>query len=298
MGKTKIKTNNIFPMQKLVLFEQPSARETATFDLLSTSLEKLENKLKNFQNNFLSIDISGKALPPKVMERLAKFLYPYSPRIKILYMNDILVGLPDEEAESSLSVLNDTLTKKNNHLNLEELYLFDNALGQDGLERIKDILLCSFPTLKVLDISNIGFSVEACKLMKQYCLKEDSSFPLTTLLCDNNYLSNEGCEDFSFILSCFKDLKSLRLSSCRLTHDGLIPVLNSIKDLSMEELDLSDCLLDEECMELISRIACNTNIEVLNLSMTCLTQYTLQRLVSLNQNTKSIRTLNISDNSY
>ena len=194
-------------------------------------------------------DLSGNSIPAGPMKAFAVFLSKR--RVSGLNLSDVMASINEMEAYNALAVFSRRLVRSPS-LRLTFLDLSDNALGEAGIHSLSPLIVHAAPTLLELNINNVGFSREACEYFLQL-LSPFDSLPLEKLTCDNNYLSNAGCTALSAILAKCKNMRHLRVSSCRISEEGLAllwPSVHSMKNL--EHLDLSDSVFTSnaiKCLE-------------------------------------------------
>eukprot|EP00477_Mikrocytos_mackini_P001045 GAHX01001122.1.p1 GENE.GAHX01001122.1~~GAHX01001122.1.p1 ORF type:complete len:446 (+),score=90.45 GAHX01001122.1:193-1530(+) len=264
------------------LFEDSTQRHVLTTKDMIRAISNLKNRLD--VKSRMYIDIAGNSIPAGPMKLLAQFLSTLN--LVGLKMYDIMASLHHLEAYASLAVFTKYITKSKLD-ELEELDVSDNAFGEAGLRSLKDLLIKIIPNLKVLNLANIGFSKDACVFLKDTfltCNEGNRSFPLETFICDNNYLSDQGCEDLVTILNNCPHLKNLQISASRISTEGLKYIIPTIRNCSkLEKLNLADTYFNDETFkELVDALNQHvTKLEELNLGMTSIELHQLELLFRL-----------------
>jgi Ran GTPase-activating protein (RanGAP) involved in mRNA processing and transport len=141
---------------------------------------------------------------------------------------------------SGASILADTLL---NNRTLELLSLWNNQVGDRGVQSLSNALSINRSTLKKLDLSQNDVTDEGARHLAQM-LKTNKI--LTHLTLSNNKISNEGVQLLADALQNRNNtLKKLSLTQNKLLSDASVDfLLNMFKhNRSLEKLWVDDCNL-------------------------------------------------------
>ncbi|KAJ2489033.1 Ran GAP Rna1 [Coemansia sp. RSA 2050] len=238
-----------------------------------TTAEDIEPYLEELRNveNLEELRLNGNTIGAEAAQALASVLKT-KPTLKIATLHDIFTSRLKDEVKQSVIALCSVLI---DFPNLIELNLSDNAFGPLGAEAMSEFL-SKHTGLQVLKLNNNGLGIHggttiANALIKcqAECERLGKEPALHTIVCGRNRLENGAAPAFA---KAFAALKSLR--EVRMPQNGIRP---------------------EGIAELVSGLASNSKLAILDLQDNTFTHSGSAALVSALPNWDALEHLNIGD---
>jgi hypothetical protein len=140
------------------------------------------------------------------------------------------------------------------------LWLKRNPIGDQGIEAVAQ-LLRNHPTLRTLDLVNVGMTMQSLPLLVDACSQAQA---LSRIYLGGNNLGLESAELLVQLMKLTPNLKALHLNASKLGDDGTIHLADHLPD-TIEELSLaSNGLTSRGAVALAKVLANHPNMKSLS----------------------------------
>ncbi|KAK8794750.1 hypothetical protein WA158_001731 [Blastocystis sp. Blastoise] len=263
-------------------------RELLNAENIEKYIQRLEGKHENIDHIKLSTKTFNEDAAKIIGQEIIKMK-----NLKKADLSDTISGLSNEDAQKTLEIFVESL--KDHDLNL--LDLSDNALGPEGVEILKKLIVNKNELTEILLI-NDGLSADSCKIITNI-FKETAPMTLKKLHFHNNMSGNDGAIAISEALSCTPSLEDFRWSCTRTGEEGALALSRALGSLPhLKKLYIGDNYFGESCGDLLyDAIRTMNQLEELILSDISLEDEGIQRVLeALIESHAPITKLNLSLN--
>lgn len=208
--------------------------------------------------SYTQIAFSGNTIGVPAGTTLAHHL-SLQPSLKIIEMSDMFTGRLKSEIPLILTALMGAFHGKPiTHLNLS-----DNAFGPAGAEPLVPFLKNN-NVLTTLHLNNNGLGIGGGKIIASALVDNNK---LDTIIMGRNRMESEGSMVLIDALSGIQTLKVLRMPQNSIRPDGIKHIMEKMKRVQLETLDLQDNTFTESgCDALVGALdAWSTSLKVLNI---------------------------------
>ena len=214
--------------------------------------------------DFTSVSLANKSYTAEGAAALAAVLRGFA-ATEVADLADIIAGRMEAEALVVLQTLCDAL----GHLDLREVDLSDNALGEKGV-RCCEAILRDKQCLEALRFNNNGISAECAAVIVEIVTSTRPT-KLKLFHFHNNMSGPAGAASLATIVRCSPELRDLRFSGTRCLTAGSLAMAGGVAALAAQQvaagggaggaaghglfvsLDLADNCFGEEGSALLAR---------------------------------------------
>ncbi|KAJ2698130.1 Ran GAP Rna1 [Coemansia sp. IMI 209128] len=210
-----------------------------------TTAEDIEPYLEELRNveNLEELRLNGNTIGAEAAEALASVLKT-KPTLKIATLHDIFTSRLKDEVKQSVIALCGVLV---DFPNLIELNLSDNAFGPLGAEAMSEFL-SKHTGLQVLKLNNNGLGIHggttiANALIKcqAECERLGKEPALHTIVCGRNRLENGAAPAFAKAFAALKSLREVRMPQNGIRPEGIAELVSGLaRNTKLAILDLQD----------------------------------------------------------
>lgn len=211
---------------------------------------KAEALLHTLPDPYTHVNLSGKSFNEVAAKVVADRLRQMT-NVTEVDFSDVIAGQETDEARRILAIFSASIA----HYPLVSLDLSDNALGSGGVRACK-AALSNKPSLRRLYFNNDGLDNqgEAAALIYEYVVGEKTTCELEVFEIHNNLICDPGAKGVSQLLAVCPNLRTLRLSTTRISNDGgelVCAALSKAAYNGLQHLILNDNNFGEKACDLL-----------------------------------------------
>eukprot|EP00466_Bigelowiella_natans_P014943 jgi/Bigna1/126229/aug1.2_g937 len=236
-------------------------REMVSGQMASEFVETIRDEPENFK----SVKLSGKSLGAEAAGVFAEVFKKCS-NLKTVDLSDCIAGRQEDDAHDALEILADSVE---NHTLIENVWLNDNALGDNGIRRVRH-LLQNRPNLQELGLANTGMQRPAVQLVKEMVLNASNPSKLRVIEMHKNLLTTEGTKELAELVSHSPKLEVLTIRQSRVTEEGAEALFKGLLSTTLlKELDFRYNNIGDTTIELLAAvIAQQTDLQAIRIGGT------------------------------